>query len=587
MHPDLWPRLLSYQRIAILFSLALLWSGCVQPLVMQPPTPTPHAVPTFTPTPVGAATAEQAAEVAAPEIPAVKPLTVALSPALPEKYAVKLVPLLLQLDALETAAGSQPLELLDQADVADVTFELVALSQAAGTPLVARFYAAVVPFDTVQDDTTLAALAARWRGEGEGVLVAPVEHMAELAPLFGTQVGQTAVMTATHGVLDALAANPGSIGLLPFDQLDPRYKVLTVDGFNVLSNQLDAMVYPLAVALVTQGESADLLAGVLATQIDEPTNRQAGELTTLLMTGVTAMSRVTALRMEQRGYTYPAEVISATLAAADITHISNEVPFLDDCVVDASANNLVLCSHTNYWATLEAVGTDIVGLSGNHVNDFGRDGARRSLTWYRENEIPIYGSGMNVEEACAPLMWEHNGNTFAFFAALAFYPEFAWATEDQPGACYYFTNKERILAQIEELRDDVDIIAVELQHTETYNPFPIGEQIADFRELREAGVDIVTGVQSHVPQAMEPYGSSDTRDPSFIAYGLGNLFFDQMWSWETRTELMARHTIYQGRLLSTEILTAVLEDYAQPRWATPDERAEILQRIFNAAPARP
>ena len=60
-----------------------------------------------------------------------------------------------------------------------------------------------------------------------------------------------------------------------------------------------------------------------------------------------------------------------------------------------------------------------------------------------------------------------------------------------------------------------------------------------------------------------------------------------MWSWETRTEIDARHTIYHGRVLSTEILTAVLEDYAQPRWATPEERADILARVFYAAPPRP
>ena len=72
-----------------------------------------------------------------------------------------------------------------------------------------------------------------------------------------------------------------------------------------------------------------------------------------------------------------------------------------------------------------------------------------------------------------------------------------------------------------------------------------------------------------------------------ILYGLGNLFFDQMQSWNTRTELIARHTIYDGRIINTEILTTVLEDFAQPRWATPDERTEILTRIFRAAPRRP
>ena len=106
-----------------------------------------------------------------------------------------------------------------------------------------------------------------------------------------------------------------------------------------------------------------------------------------------------------QGYDYPALIIGPTLAQADITHISNEIPFLDDCVVRNFENNLTLCSHTNYWAALAASGADIIGLSGNHVNDFGRAGARRSLTWYKENNIPIYGSGFTPDEACAPLIW--------------------------------------------------------------------------------------------------------------------------------------------------------------------------------------
>ena len=291
--------------------------------------------------------------------------------------------------------------------------------------------------------------------------------------------------------------------------------------------------------------------------------------------------------MEEEGVLYPTLVISDTLAAADITHISNEIPFLDDCKVNATRNNLMLCSNDRYWEALEAVGTDIVGLSGNHVNDFGRKGARRSLQFYKDNNIPIYGSGFNIEEACAPLMWEHNGNTFAFIAALAYWPEFAWATETEPGACYYYDNKEKIKAMVEDLSQKVDIVAVELQYYETYNPYPTIEQAAEFREVRGWGADIVTGVQSHVPQAQEPYGATDPGGPGVISYGLGNFFFDQMWSWETRSELYLRHAIYDGRPISMEILTGVLENYAQPRWATPEERAKILTSIFDAAPQRP
>jgi hypothetical protein len=56
--------------------------------------------------------------------------------------------------------------------------------------------------------------------------------------------------------------------------------------------------------------------------------------------------------MDQKGYDYPAQVISDVFAAADITHISNEVPFLDDCVANPAENNLILCSDTDYWAAL-------------------------------------------------------------------------------------------------------------------------------------------------------------------------------------------------------------------------------------------
>ncbi|MCB0183984.1 MAG: CapA family protein, partial [Caldilineaceae bacterium] len=339
---------------------------------------------------------------------------------------------------------------------------------------------------------------------------------------------------ATDELLAALEVTPGAWGILPFDQLDPRYKVLSIDGINPLSNQFDAATYPLGVALTVEGMGSHLLTAYLQKVLGEPlTNRDPAQLTTLLMTGVTAMARATAAVMEREGILFPAEVVSATFAAADITHISNEIPFLDDCVVNNTLNNLVLCSHTDYWATLEAVGTDIVGLSGNHVNDFGYEGARRSLQFYQDHDIPIYGSGFTPEEACAPLLWEHNGNTFAFLAALAYGPSSAWVTDEEPGACYYYDHKEEVLAHVRDLASEVDIVAVELQYEETYFPYPTANQVIEFRELRAAGADIVTGVQSHVPQAMEPYGHRDAGGPGMIVYGLGNLFFDQMWSWET------------------------------------------------------
>lgn len=450
------------------------------------------------------------------------------------------------------------------------------------TVLAQTTYAVVVPFATVTDEISAAELKARWHGAGQGRLLVPPAVATALAPVFGPPAA--AVHLSTN-LLNDLQRTPGAVGILPFSQLDPRYKVLAIDGMNPLGNQFRPAGYPLSVEWVLQGRDgvdlAQQLPGVLPI-----TNRDPRRLTTLVMTGVTAMSRMTADRMEKKGVTYPAAVIGPVLRSADITHVSNEVPFIKGCKVNTSSNSLRFCSDPKYWAALAAIGTDMVGLSGNHVNDFGRKGALQSLAFYKDNSIPVYGSGLNEHEACAPLLLEHNGQKLAFLAALAYQPSSAWATPTEPGACHYDSNEAAILRSVHDLKASGHFVAVELQFYESYKPSPTSQQVAVFRRLRNAGADIVTGVQSHVPQAMEPYGQAGGDGSGMIVYGLGNLFFDQMWSWPTRTGLIARHTIYDGRLLNTEILTTVLMDYAQPRWATAKERAEILQRIFKGAPPR-
>jgi hypothetical protein len=510
------------------------------------------------------------------------PVILALSSDLPKSYAKAFLTVLKRTPTLSTIGGSQPLNIVEQAQDAGAQIKLTKLP-AKGVPLAERFYAVVEPFATVRDNITLAEVKKLWQGNKPNALFVTEEAAAMLSAVLGPY---TATALADDKLLAQLEATPGSLGLVAFDKLDPRYKVLTVDGVNVLDNHLQPARYPLAVAMTVEGTGASLLAPLLQPLTKPYTNRAANQLTTLIMTGVTAMSRGTAAQMDQRGVLYPAAKISNTLSAADITHVSNEVPFLDDCVTRNIDGNLTLCSKPSYWAALEAIGTDIVGLSGNHLNDFGREAARESIKFYRDHKIPIYGSGLNLEEACAPIFWKHNGNTFAFLAVIAWGPPNDWATANEPGTCYYYDHKKEILASVRDLAKKVNIVAVELQYEETYNPYPTAQQVVEFRELREAGATIVSGVQSHVPQAIETYGAADKGGPGAIGYGLGNLFFDQMWSWATRTELYERYTIYQGRVLSAEILTGVLENYAQPRWTTPKERADLLAQIFDAAPAR-
>jgi poly-gamma-glutamate capsule biosynthesis protein CapA/YwtB (metallophosphatase superfamily) len=121
------------------------------------------------------------------------------------------------------------------------------------------------------------------------------------------------------------------------------------------------------------------------------------------------------------------------------------------------------------------------------------------------------------------------------------------------------------------------------QHNECYSASPCYYVEDGMHTVADAGATVVSGSQAHFPHIMA------FRGESFIHYGLGNLFFDQMRYIlpdgsvidGTRLEFLDRHVFYDGHYLGVELLTAKLEDYARPRPMTADERAAFLLDYFN------
>jgi poly-gamma-glutamate synthesis protein (capsule biosynthesis protein) len=146
-----------------------------------------------------------------------------------------------------------------------------------------------------------------------------------------------------------------------------------------------------------------------------------------------------------------------------------------------------------------------------------------------------------------------------------------------PGAAEFDLNIMSATIRALKEKELADVVLAELQYQESYDVQPLFEQRQDFKALVRAGADIVTGVQSHVPQGME-FG-----DGGMILYGLGNLYFDQMWAQATREGMVVKHTFYDGRHISSQVLTTLLYDYGQPRWTTPAQRASLLERVFGAS----
>ena len=127
--------------------------------------------------------------------------------------------------------------------------------------------------------------------------------------------------------------------------------------------------------------------------------------------------------------------------------------------------------------------------------------------------------------------------------------------------------------------------AAELQLFETYDAHPLPRQLEPLQALRDAGADWVTGISSHVPKIYRI--RAPERGGGFLSWGLGSFLFDQMGSLHLRSQLYLEHTVHRGRAIQTRILVGMLEDYGQPRWATPAERTQLFQLLRSAEPPPP
>jgi poly-gamma-glutamate capsule biosynthesis protein CapA/YwtB (metallophosphatase superfamily) len=281
--------------------------------------------------------------------------------------------------------------------------------------------------------------------------------------------------------------------------------------------------------------------------------------------------------MEKHGITYPAQDIRGELLNADITHISNEVPFSVDCPYPNPVQaDMRFCSRDAYIQLLEDVGTDVVELTGDHFQDWGTQAMVHTLDLYRQRNWLYYGGGANLDDGRKALLIENHGNRIAFIGCNQKGGSYAQASETSPGAA--ICDMDWMAQEIRRLTGEGWLVIATFQHQEYYTYTAQPDQQRDFRQMAEAGADIISGSQAHQPQGMEFVNSS------FIHYGLGNLFFDQYGLCDAcRQGLIDYHVFYNGRYISTELLPIQFVDYARSRPMTLEETNELLQTLFHAS----
>jgi hypothetical protein len=443
-----------------------------------------------------------------------------------------------------------------------------------GETIATWIYAVVAPFPTLTDEISHDELQHAWQN---GLLYLDAPTAAVLRRLWGEPAQVSTIVTAVD-LVNRLWADQHSyakpvLAIVPFEQLQPRLKVIRLDGVSPIDPDFDPSAYGLTVTIGLTG-AADAVAAIKGVWPEMLTNRDDGRITRVAMTGPAGMRRAVADRMERYGMNYPGEETGPILQAADIAHMSNENAFATNCPMPDPFDSDNVCNRDEYIALMVWMGINVNEMTGNHLNDWGAGALWHTFDLYDSHAIHTFGGGRDLEHARRPLLMEHNGNRIAFVGCNPVGPPYGWARENYPGALPCDDYSE-IKAQISRLDAEGYLVFATLQYLEDYQYRVLDQQRREFDALAAAGATAVSGSHAHHPQG---FSFAHGR---FVHYGLGNLLADQMWSLGSRQMFIDTYLIYDGRLLNIDLWTGINEDYARVRQMTPSERRELLQIVFD------
>ncbi|MFH1547449.1 MAG: CapA family protein [bacterium] len=371
-------------------------------------------------------------------------------------------------------------------------------------------------------------------------------------------------------ITEQIYADAGLIGFLPFEEVNSKVKIISIGEDNLLTNFNDDTYPFIEYVWVKDTTSVGLfeeVQGVLGTVNFDPES-----LTTAVITGTSVMgARGLFQKSEEVGDPiYPIREVANILKNADIAHVSNEAAFVSGC--EQGSWSLVFCGTLESFDAFTFAGIDVVGLTGNHVLDYGDKKFIETLDLYEENGIQYFGGGKNFTDAHTPAVETVNGMTFAFLGYNNIPPVSSFATSSDPGSAELDLNQ--MTADISDAASKYDFVLVDMQWGNEYENTPLIYQEEYGRAAIDAGADVVTGVHPHWVQKMEYYKGG------VIFYGIGNLLFDQMWSQRTREGIMVKHYFHNGSYIGFKLIPTIIYEGAQPRLVSGAEAEKIIDYLF-------
>ena len=182
---------------------------------------------------------------------------------------------------------------------------------------------------------------------------------------------------------------------------------------------------------------------------------------------------------------------------------------------------------------LKFAGFDILSLANNHMLDYTREALEDTMTRLKDANIDYVGAGFNEKQAFSLKIKETPGAKIGFLAYTNLGPELWRAGQTSAGMAWINGESiERIKKDIENAKQETDILIVSLHSGEEYSANITAFQEKFAYSCIDAGADIIIGHHPHIIQKIEKYKDK------YIAYSLGNFVFDQGFSENTMEGLL-------------------------------------------------
>jgi poly-gamma-glutamate synthesis protein (capsule biosynthesis protein) len=393
-------------------------------------------------------------------------------------------------------------------------------------------------------------------------------------------------------VVEHVSTTPGALGLVPWNDVSPRVKALSVNGESLLDPEASgAENYPLKPEGATVPDPRKLRRVVVGGDIvlDRGQNYmviQKGMGVDFPLDG--GYAAVTSRVPEPSAYSetgtihqFTAERTGGTgevreyLAGADLTLANFENPVIRDAVWHPDATTFT--GDLRLMPVLDQAGIDGLTLGNNHILDAGTTGLNETMRHLDDAGIAHAGAGMNLEEARKPMVFDLGGTRVGVLSYLGVPSyDWAWATQTAPGTAPLL--KKVMQEDIKRLRPKVDLILVMPHWGMEYMATPEPEQVKLAHAAIDAGADLFIGGHAHWPKGIEMYGGKP------IYYGVGNFLLDQSWSEETSTGVLAEVTLYEEDVIQTRPVPFVILDYAQPNFLLPGAGGNrALRKVYSAS----